>query len=293
MWQCLRYTYGAVLLLPLALGCNDARPQTESAPAAVVPPGSKFDPKTAGTVQGRVTWEGPIPDVPPFKVRSNSAPGKEAFLGLVRERPNVPRVDPESKGVMHAVVFLRGVEPQRSRPWHHPPARVEIQDMRLKILQGNDTVPTAFVRRGDSVTMVAHDKPYHILHASGADYFTYTFSEPGRPRSRQLDHAGLVELASASGCYWMRGYLFVDDHPYYTRTDAHGCFCLEQVPPGDYQLVCWLPNWHIVRQDRDAESSLVARIFLAAPVETVKTIAVTTATTSAANFTIRAGAFAK
>lgn len=164
--------------------------------------------------------------------------------------------------------------------------------MRLKVLQGNDVVRCGFVRHGDSVGMVSRDKSYHILHGGGAEYFTYTLSEPGRARARQFDHAGLVELSSASGCYWMRSYVFVDDHPYYTRTDRHGHFRLEQVPPGQYELVCWLPNWHIVRQDRDAESALVARIFMAAPVEKVKPISVSQGTAADVSFRVCAADFA-
>jgi hypothetical protein len=68
----------------------------------------------------------------------------------------------------------------------------------------------------------------------------------------------------------MRGYVFVDDHPYYSRTDSRGRFTLPQVPPGRYELVCWLPDWHIARHERDPESSLVTRMFFATPVEIIK-----------------------
>jgi len=293
MSNTLRRGCTTIFLVALAVGCNDARPQTEPGPTAVSSPGSRFDPDTAATIEGAVHWEGPVPEVPPFKVRNNSVPGKEAFRGLVRERPNIPLIDPVNKGVAQAVIFLRGVDPQRSRPWDHPAARIELRDMRLQVFQGDTAVRTAFVRRGDSISMVSHDKPYHILHGFGADYFTYTLPEPDRPRIRRLDQPGRVELTSASGCYWMRGYLFVDDHPYYTRTDRAGRFRLDQVPSGRYEVVCWLPNWNILRQDRDPESCLVTRVFLANPLEQAKTVEVKTGQDGTVDFTVYTAAFAK
>ena len=50
-----------------------------------------------------------------------------------------------------------------------------------------------------------------------------------------------VELTSGAGHYWMRAYLMVAEHPYYALTNADGRFVLPQVPPGRYEIVCWLP----------------------------------------------------
>src|SRR5207244_1827843 len=77
---------------------------------------------------------------------------------------------------------------------------------------------------------------------------------------------------SGTGQFWMRAYLFVDDHPYYTRTDSAGRFSLSQVPEGEYELVCWLPNWHVVQADRDPDSTLTARLRFGPPVELVRRV---------------------
>jgi hypothetical protein len=57
----------------------------------------------------------------------------------------------------------------------------------------------------------------------------------------------------------------VDDHPYYTRTDAAGRFTLSQVPAGDYELVAWLPSWHIAGREYDPESRSALRLFYESP----------------------------
>jgi len=38
---------------------------------------------------------------------------------------------------------------------------------------------------------------------------------------------------------WMRGWVIVQDHPYFAVSDAQGGFSLTEVPPGDYELHLW------------------------------------------------------
>lgn len=38
---------------------------------------------------------------------------------------------------------------------------------------------------------------------------------------------------------WLRGYLFVFDHPYGTVTDERGSFNIQGIPPGEYTLMVW------------------------------------------------------
>jgi hypothetical protein len=58
----------------------------------------------------------------------------------------------------------------------------------------------------------------------------------------------------------MRGHLFVANHPYLARTDVEGRFQLEAVPPGTYELACWLPNWHVAKHELDAETTQITRL---------------------------------
>jgi plastocyanin len=44
---------------------------------------------------------------------------------------------------------------------------------------------------------------------------------------------------------WMRGFIWMADHPYYTMTDANGAFTLGDVPPGNYKLILWRDNWNV------------------------------------------------
>jgi hypothetical protein len=278
--------------LVVALGCTDGRPEPgEERPEPAQSPAALFNPRSAGTVQGRVVWQGDVPVVRPFRIPPALPGPSPAPERLEHANPNAPVVGRADRGVGNAVVFLRGVDPGRSRPWDHAPVRVEQSDYRFQVRQGELNSRYGFVRRGDRVEMVSHQAAFHSLHAGGAAFFTLTFAEPDHPRSRRLDHNGVVELTSAAGYFWMRAYLFVDEHPYYARTDATGRFTLPQVPPGRYELVCWMPSWREARRDFDPESGKVLRLHLQPPAEQARRVTVRPGDTSDVEFVVAADAF--
>jgi hypothetical protein len=219
-----------------------------------------------------VTWSGPVPTTASY--RAPVSPSGELAGGARRfwPSPNAPVIAPSTGGVANAVVFLRGVDPRRSRPWDHPPVRVEFREYQLYVCQGSTDARTGFVRRGDTIEMTSTQALFHSLQVRGAAFFALTFPEPGLVCHRRLERAGVVELQSGVGCFWMRGHLFVDDHPYYARTDAQGRFRLPQVPPGEYDLVCWLPNWHEAERELDADTGLICRLAFQPPFEVVQHI---------------------
>jgi hypothetical protein len=271
----MRPIYAALLLLFLAAGCEEATPPPPpaAAPPPVVVPHTAGRRPHPGSLAGRVVWRGPVPDLPPVGVVRPNEDGSLRFLS--RPAPNRPAIDPATNGVGGAVVFLRGIDPAAARPWDHPPVTVELDDERPLVRQG-DGPPGAvgFVRHGDAVTVVSRQPLFHALRARGAAFWTLTLPDPDRPRTRRLDRPGLVELSSAANYFWMHGYLWVCDHPYFARTDAAGRWKLPQVPAGEYDLVTWLPNWRVARRERDPESASLARYFMAPPVERVIRVAV-------------------
>jgi hypothetical protein len=280
----------AGFLFLLLAGCGAAiTSQPESSPDKTrSTAGTAFDPATAATIDGRVVWVGAVPQVPPFKIHGDAYPTRRFFTGLVRENPNAPIVNRADHGVEQAIVFLRGVSAEKSRPWDHSAVMVEQRDWRINLLQGRAAVRTAFVRRGDEIDMISRDSTIHVLRGRGPVLFSFTFPDRDQRRKRRMTHSGLVELSSGYGYYWMRGYLFVDDHPYYARTGPDGRFLLAQVPPGCYRVVCWLPNWIIAGRDRDPETSLVTRLYFAPPLEWEREIVVAPGGKNTVEFKIEA-----
>jgi hypothetical protein len=271
------------LLLSLTAGCSGPGADPPAAPAEIEL-ARDFDPATAGSLTGRVTWAGDVPVVAPWTAwhgADEPAPGRH-----VHANPNAPHVDPATQGVAGAVVFLRGVALRRSRPWDHLPVRVEPADEELVVRQGDVAVARGIVRRGAAVGLVSSPTALHLVHAGGAAFFTLALPAGAAPRTRTLDAAGVVELSSGDGEFWRRAYLFVDDHPYYAVTDREGRYVLGQVPPGEYEVACWLPSWRLARQERDPESAAVTRVVFRPPATVTQPVALGPRQTQSTNFTL-------
>jgi hypothetical protein len=268
-WKILRLG----LLLALVGGCGRANsePNNPATPEAELR-ANNFDPVANGTIRGQVIWQGEIPTVPPFLVRANPTGGDALGKRQVQPNPNAPVVHPQNRGIGNAVIFLRGVDSTKAKPWNLPAVRVEMRDLHFLIHQGDSESSYGFVRQGDPIEMVSRDSYFHSLHAGGASFFTLAFPDPNQTLIRPLTERGLVELTSAAGYYWLRAYLFVDDHPYYSRTDSEGRFILDQVPPGQYEVVCWMPSWLEARHERDPESGTITRLFFRPPVTLVEKV---------------------
>jgi hypothetical protein len=263
---------GTVLGLMLALtGCGKAPTLDLPGPPPDPLPeiGADFAPDRTGTIEGKVTWDGEQPLVPSFYAPLSPLSERQGTPKREWPNPNAPAIAAAGrlKGIGGAIVYLRGVDPRKGRPWDHPPVRIEQREYQIHVRQGEMDTHVGFVRRGAAVKMLSCDEAFYSLQARGAAFFTLLFLQPDQPRGRILDRAGLVELTSGAGQFWMRGYLFVCDHPYYTRTAADGSFRLSQVPPGDYEVVCWLPNWKPASRELDADTWQITKMTFLPPRE--------------------------
>jgi hypothetical protein len=261
-----RICFLGLLCLAITSGCSE-----QPAPAAPLDPptalGQSFDAASIGTIRGRVTWDG---DVPVGQERIVRAIAFNPRLHLNPARyttPHVPAVNKQNGGVANAVVYLRVIDPRRSKPWDHPKPSVEFHDRQLVVVQGNQHSQVGFVRRGCAIDIVNRDAEFHNLHARGAGFFAMPLGDAKEPHERTLAQPGLVDLTCGAGYYWLHAHLFVAEHPYYARTDADGQFVLDQVPTGTYEIICWLPNWRVERKEVDPETGITARLAWASPRE--------------------------
>jgi hypothetical protein len=255
--------------------------------------GQSFDPTAAGEITGRVVWQGDVPQVAAFRAPVNA--GGAAASGPRRNWPNplAPIIHERSRGVAGAVVFLRQVDPKLSRPWNLPPVRVEMRDYDYRVRQGDVETRTGFVRRGDTVEFVSLQAAFHSVRGRGDAFFTLALADEGRAYQRTFDRPGVVELSSAAGYVWARAHLFVAEHPYYARTDRDGRFTLPQVPGGDYEVVCWLPDWREKERELDGDTWQITRLKFRPPVEEKQQVDVNARRSTEANFTMTAAQFGR
>jgi hypothetical protein len=152
------------------------------------------------------------------------------------------------------------------------------------VTQGDIPTGVGFVRRGGVIEIVNRDAEYHNLHGRGAAFFALPLLERDRVQTRTLKEGGIVDLTCGAGYYWMHAHLFVVEHPYYVCTDVEGRFSLDRVPAGRYDVVCWVPNWRVLREERDPETGIIARLQWAQPVQQTQSVRVEPAVVTAAAF---------
>src|ERR1051326_8506991 len=122
--------------LAMLAGCD--RPvltDREPHPSPVIAIGAKHTPAECGTITGRVLWTGPMSEAASINGVISQPGGKTISKSF--PNPNAVHADPQSHAVPGAVVCLEGVEDERSRPWDHAPIRVEIDERRIGIVQGD------------------------------------------------------------------------------------------------------------------------------------------------------------
>jgi hypothetical protein len=262
------------LFAALLAGCAETPPPPPLAIAPRTKIGGQFDPAKCGSVAGQVVWVGDIPSVAPFRPIPEPFTDQPPPPARDYASPNAPRIDPVTRTVGSAVVFLRKVDPERSRPWDHAPVRVELRDQRIDVMQGETRASVGFVRTGDDIEFVSRDRVFHSIQGRGASFFARILPKPDAAGTRRLTTPGVVELQSGAGYFWMRGYLFVADHPYYGHGDAEGKFELKDVPAGEYEVVAWHPDWRVVATLRNPDSARVQQVTYRKPLEASRRVVV-------------------
>jgi hypothetical protein len=287
-------------LLPLLLlctsGCGSQVETFFPPPTEPEKPGeaSSFVAEKSGDVTGVVTWSGQTPEVPPIVYIAIRPDGLGCENRSI-DNPNRPQIDASTKALAGAVVFLKGINPCAARPWDLPPVRVELGDRKITVVQGTRKDRVGFVRRGERFEAIATDGSYQILRGRGDDFFSMTLPQSDQPVSRvpgggrraELGNAARVELSSGTGSYWMRADLFVIDHPYYAVTDRDGRYTLSGVPPGDHEIAVWLAGWLPQTPERDADSTLIARMNYSSPLITTAFVQVSSARTTHVDLAVK------
>src|SRR5205823_10415700 len=132
LYQHRRKTWALCLLTAMIAGCGEGIPEPIGEPRQPSTL-SGFDPTAAGTIQGRVVWQGDVPVVSPLLVRANPVGGDALAKRQVQPNPNAPVIHSTDRGVGNAVVFLRGVDAANAKPWNLPPVRVEQRGLQFHI----------------------------------------------------------------------------------------------------------------------------------------------------------------
>lgn len=114
------------------------------------------------------------------------------------------------------------------------------------------------VNIGSPVVVANSDGVLHNYHVNrnGETVLNEAQPEGAPPREMNLKQNGL-HTVTCDVHPWMKGYIWVADHPYYTLSDSAGAFSLTDVPPGKYKLILWRDNWD-VKETKNPEGSITS-----------------------------------
>lgn len=98
------------------------------------------------------------------------------------------------------------------------------------------------VRNGTYIRFPNKDKhEHHLKSFSPAKTFELRVNSKKEEPAMLFDKAGEVALV----CHfhdWMRGFIYVVDTPYFSKSDASGNAVINNLPPGKYEVKAWAPN---------------------------------------------------
>lgn len=201
--------------------------------------------KDGAIIKGTVKFSGIVPsDETIFIDRDTKYCGEEQKLNKY--------IISDSK-VKNSVVFID--IPQKGKPI----PKDTVVDITIKRCKVDPLVSVGFV--GGNFRFKNEDEILHTLQLKlwleyqqrvsgrplkeGATIYNLAFPKKGRELEKPIKgfhryqpDTGFIRVTSNTHT-WMRGYVFVFDHPYATVTDEKGSFVIDSLLPGEYVLKVW------------------------------------------------------
>jgi hypothetical protein len=192
-----------------------------------------------GTIKGRLVWGGD--QIPPVKVLEEKGKAEKEPEVCAATQPILSRelvVDPQNKGVAYAFAYV--VKPKGTNP--EAIKELLAKQPKLELDQKNcEFVPYLLPMHQDQTLVVTSSDPTnHNVHTNP---FSNQAVNQTVARGSQLEMKLVAErLPIQVKCDihpWMKSYVMVFDHPFFTTTGKDGAFEIKGVPAGTQNLVIW------------------------------------------------------
>jgi hypothetical protein len=209
-----------------------------------------------GSLQGRVTLEGPIPVAASLEPAMKQHDDKQCCLaGKAEEKiDRTWTVDAKTRGVAHVVVFLK-VTPKHYFPIHADDRTrketIVIDQPHCAFLPYVTVLyPTYFdgkeqIATGQNLAIKNSAMVGHNVRVTVDQKVNVPFNVNLPPKQAKEVTFQPQRYAISLNCdfhKWMSAYIYVFDHPYATVTKADGSFEIPRVPTGaEVMVVAWHP----------------------------------------------------
>ena len=184
----------------------------------------------AGSIEGRVTFEGRVPAMRPIDMGGDPGcaahDGKQKFFAMLLVGPD--------KGIANVLVQVTKGLPEKEYPVPEEPVEL---------------TQAGCIYTPHILTMRA-GQPIIIRNPDGLSHNVHVLSKINRERNWSMAATKDTlrkTFNKAEGLFtikcdvhkWMRAYGAVFDHPFYTVTDANGSFEITGLPSGKYTVQAW------------------------------------------------------
>ncbi|MBM3820449.1 MAG: hypothetical protein FJW14_15720 [Acidimicrobiia bacterium] len=216
----------AVVLALAAAGCGGSQSESNAPPPPTTNP---VDPATAGTIAGRVTFEGTAPPGQPIRMdsdpncarQSSGATEQQVMVGANGALQNVFVYVKDGLGTLRFPV----------------PTVAAVLDQKGCVY----TPRVLGVQVGQAMEIVNSDPTLHNVHAVPVSNREFNMGYPiqGMKHTHTFSTREVMVPFKCDVHGWMRAWVGVLDHPYYGVTAADGGFTFEGLPPGTYTVEAW------------------------------------------------------
>lgn len=206
-----------------------------AAASALSAPAVPVQAQAAGKITGKISFKGVAPE--PIKIRMSADPRCMKANPNGAERKQVDGVNGGLAGVIVSIKTpVKGNAPAKTTP---------------VILDQNGCMytPTSIALQvGQPLTMRNSDETLHNIHPRPAVNTGFNVGQPrkGMESTKTFDKPETFFPVGCDVHPWMRSYIAVFAHPFFTVTKDDGTFEIPGVPPGAYEIEAQHPTLKII-----------------------------------------------
>jgi plastocyanin len=222
----MRVHHIVIIFALLSSACSPAPAPPAAPPAAA----KRVDTATAGSVSGRITFDGTAPK--PELIRMGKDAACVAGAGP-NPQSNAVLISADG-GLANAFVYIK--DSFDGYTFETPAGAVTMDQ------KGCVYVPRVFgVRVGQPIEILNSDATIHNVHALPMQNQEFNESQ-NRAGMRTTKVFTVPEVMVRIKCDfhgWMAAHVGVMSHPFFAVTDASGAYSIKGLPPGTYTLEAW------------------------------------------------------